>query len=207
MKMLLIVGGVLFLLLAFFLFAAAVVVFFMARSKRAHAVGAQPGSKPAAGPVPTYNPPAPPAAPRPTAPPPPPAPVLPPPVAAAAVKPAPMAPADADGTVVLDSRKALMFGALHGVGGALAGRILPIDAAGFYIGRDQSLSQVVIDNPSVSKRHVWVGVNDGSVVVADQQSTNGTYLNSDPARVTETRLKPGDILIISDDVAKLEYRV
>jgi pSer/pThr/pTyr-binding forkhead associated (FHA) protein len=100
-----------------------------------------------------------------------------------------------------------MFGALHGVGGALAGRILPIDTAGFFIGREQSLSQVVIDNPSVSKRHVWVGVKDGAVVVADQQSTNGTYLNSDPARVTETRLKPGDILIISDDVAKLEYRV
>jgi hypothetical protein len=207
MKMLLIVGGVLFLLLAFFLFAAAVVVFFMARSKRAQAAGAQPGSKPAAAPVPTYNPPASPVAPRPAAPPPPAAPVASSPVVAVPVKPAPMAPPDADGTVVLDSRKALMFGALHGVGGALAGRILPIDAAGFYIGRDQSLSQVVIDNPSVSKRHVWIGVKDGAVVVADQQSTNGTYLNSDPARVTETRLKPGDVLIISDDVAKLEYRV
>lgn len=188
MKVLLLVGGVLFLLLAIGLFIAAVVVFFIGRSRRAKE----------AAPPQAYVPP------RPQTPPPvrPPVPSpVPPPVPPAA--PAP----DPNATVVVDTRKHQSFGAMHGISGALAGRVFPIDAAGFTIGRDHAQAQVVIENPSVSKRHVWIGVRDGVVVAIDQQSTNGTYVEGTTGRIGEARLSPGDTLIISDDVARLVYRV
>ena len=177
MKALLLVGGVLFLLLAIGLFAAAVIVFFVGRSRRAKA----------AAPPQAYVPPPP---------------VAPPP---APPRPAP-APPDPQGTVVVDTRRLQSFGAMHGISGALAGRVFPLDAAGFTIGRDRVQAQVVIENPSVSKRHVWIGVRDGVVMAVDQQSTNGTYVDGTTGRIGEARLAPGDTLIISDDVTRLQYR-
>ena len=99
------------------------------------------------------------------------------------------------------------FGALHGLSGPVMGRVFPLDPKGFYIGRDRTMADVVIEDPSVSKRHVWIGVRDGSVVAVDQSSTNGTYLNTIGNRITEARLTPGDTLIISDDVARFAFRV
>lgn len=193
MKVLLLIGGVLFLLLALLLFVAAAIVLFVSRSRLAKAAGdTQPAAKAAPRPQ------------RPTphaVPPPPPPPVVPVATVAQSVE-----PPDPDGTVVLNTRAGQAFGALHGVSGALAGRRFPIEASGFYIGRDMSQSQVVIENPSVSKRHVWIGARDGAAVAVDQQSTNGTYLNDTETRIGEVRLSPGDTLIISDDVARLQYR-
>ena len=98
------------------------------------------------------------------------------------------------------------YGSMRGVGGALAGQVLQIEENGFYIGRDRVMSQIVIDDPRVSKRHVWIGVRGGNVVASDQSSTNGTYLNAIGPRITEVRLAPGDTIIISDDVARLTYQ-
>lgn len=197
MKALLIVVGVLFLLLAFALFIGAIVAFLVIRNRRAKAMAAAPDSThPSANPprqAPTTHPAPHPAA-QPLAPPPPP-------------PPRPVVPATAPdfATVVMDTRQ--LWGALHGTSGPVAGRVFPIDAKGFYIGRDRELSQVVIESPSVSKRHVWIGVRDGSVMAIDQNSTNGTYLNDQRAAITEVRLSPEDTLILSDDVARLTYRV
>jgi pSer/pThr/pTyr-binding forkhead associated (FHA) protein len=90
----------------------------------------------------------------------------------------------------------------------LAGREFEIKPEGSYIGRDSSLSQIVLADPRISKRHVWLGVKDGNVVITDQNSRNGTFVN-DPksARVNEIILKPGDIVILGEsDVARFEYR-
>ncbi len=122
-----------------------------------------------------------------------------------AAPPPPAAPAG-DATVVLDTRRQ-SFGALLAATGPLAGRSFPIDAAGFYIGRDGTMSQVVIESPSVSKRHVWIGVKDGVVMAIDQGSTNGTFLNAPDAAITQTKLSPGDTLIISQDIARFTYQV
>jgi FHA domain-containing protein len=100
-----------------------------------------------------------------------------------------------------------LWGALYGTTGPLAGRVFPIDAKGFYIGRDPTLSQAVIESSSVSKRHVWIGVRDGVVIAVDQGSTNGTYLNDSKTPITEARLKPGDTLILGGDEARFVYRV
>lgn len=209
MKVMLVVGGVLFLLLALGLFAAAVIVYFVGRSRRAKAGAAPPhmGITPGAAPrpqqpMPAQAPQAMPQA-RPAAPPPPPPrqPTPPPPA------PAPPPPAaGTEGTVVVDRKQMQPFGAMHGISGPLKGRVFAIEANGFTIGRDKTLAQVVIENGSASKRHVWIGVKDGAVTAIDQQSTNGTYLNDPSRRIGEARLSSGDILIISDDVARLEYR-
>jgi pSer/pThr/pTyr-binding forkhead associated (FHA) protein len=106
---------------------------------------------------------------------------------------------------MIDSRKQQLWGSLHARSGALAGRSFPIEPNGFYIGRDATQSQIVVDSPSVSKRHVWVGVKDGAVVAVDQKTTNGTYLNSLDTPITEIRLKAGDTLILSDDVARFTF--
>ncbi len=189
MKVLLIAGGVLFLLLSFALIIAAIIVFFMARKRGA----AQPAAAPQRPPAPT---PAaqPPAAQTPT----------PQPSFATMPVAQPSAP-EGDGTVVVDTRR--RFGVLNAISGPLAGRLFPIPAEGFFIGRDDTLSQVVIELPSVSKRHVWIGLRDGAIMAIDQKSTNGTFLNSPQAAIAEARLSPGDTLIISQDVARFRYEI
>ena len=99
------------------------------------------------------------------------------------------------------------YGAIQFVSGPLSGQRFEIKADGDYIGRDGGSSQIVIGDPRISKRHVWIGVKNGRVVIADQNSRNGTFIN-DPrsTRVTETQLNPGDTVILGEsDVARFEY--
>lgn len=99
------------------------------------------------------------------------------------------------------------YGAIHFVSGPLSGQRFEIKPGGDFIGRDGGSSQIVIGDPRISKRHVWIGVKNGRVVIEDQNSRNGTFVN-DPrsARVTETSLNPGDTVILGEsDVARFEY--
>ncbi|MEN3327034.1 MAG: serine protease Do [Acidobacteriota bacterium] len=99
------------------------------------------------------------------------------------------------------------YGAIHFVSGPLSGQRFEIKAAGDFIGRDGGSSQIVIGDPRISKRHVWIGVKNGRVVIEDQNSRNGTFVN-DPksSRVTETSLNPGDTVILGEsDVARFEF--
>ena len=100
------------------------------------------------------------------------------------------------------------YGRLLGVRGILEGREVPIDETGFFIGRDHTLAQLVISDPRVSKKHCWIGVKGGEVWAIDQASTNGTYVNDLGAgRITERRLNRGDVVIISEDVSRFEFRL
>ena len=99
-------------------------------------------------------------------------------------------------------------GAITWTSGPLAGKRLEVRAEGFYIGRDSSGAQVVIEDPRVSSRHAWVGVRNGRVVLVDSGSTNGTFLNTiSSGRIQEIALNPGDTIIISEaDVARFVYQ-
>jgi hypothetical protein len=214
MKPLLLTGGILLLLLGLLLLVAAVVMYFIGRNKQAPAAAQRQPIPPQPYPQPgAPRPAAPPMAPPPMqthpAPPPPiaPPPVVPPPPVAAR-PPAPPSPppagaGDSDATVVAER---IGFGAMHATSGPLAGQSFPLKMDGFYIGRDRSVAQVVIESPSVSKRHVWIGIKDGYPTAVDQSSTNGTYLNTLGTRIGQVRLAPGDTLIISDDVARFVYK-
>jgi S1-C subfamily serine protease len=99
------------------------------------------------------------------------------------------------------------FGAIRWTSGPFNGQRMDVRSEGFYIGRDGNYAQVKIDDPRVSSRHLWVGVRDGRVVVMDQNSTNGTFLNQlGTQRIKEVVLSPGDTVILSEaDVARFVY--
>ena len=102
----------------------------------------------------------------------------------------------------------ISYGSIKFVSGALAGQEFDIAPDGACIGRDSALSQIVLADPRISKRHVWIGVRDGRVTIADQGSRNGTFVNDPKSdRVTEVSLKDGDMVILGEsDVARFEYR-
>ncbi len=99
------------------------------------------------------------------------------------------------------------YGTIKFVSGALAGKEFQIKPEGEFLGRDSGSAQVVIPDPRISKRHLWIGVRDGRVVIVDQESRNGTFVNDPKSpRVTETSLSPGDTVILGEsDVARFEY--
>jgi hypothetical protein len=99
------------------------------------------------------------------------------------------------------------YGSIRFTSGVLAGERFPVDPEGVYIGRESSLAQIVVSDPRISKRHLWIGVRDGQVMIVDEGSRNGTFVN-DPksARVTEAKLNSGDTVIMGEsDVARFEY--
>jgi hypothetical protein len=100
------------------------------------------------------------------------------------------------------------YGSIKFVSGSLAGKHFPITPDGAYVGRDSSLAQIVIPDPRISKRHLWIGVREGRVIITDQNSRNGTFINDPKSqRVTESPLNPGDTVILGEsDVARFEYQ-
>ncbi len=105
----------------------------------------------------------------------------------------------AGGTMMIE-----WHGSLIGLSGPLEGKRLPVSSGdGFFIGRDKAVSQVVVDDNRVSRRHVWIGVEGEDVVAVDQGSTNGTFVNGE--RIERRILAEGDILTISDQVVSLKY--
>jgi S1-C subfamily serine protease len=102
----------------------------------------------------------------------------------------------------------ISYGSIKFVSGTLAGQQFQVKPDGEYIGRDSSSSQIIITDPRISKRHLWIGVRNGRVVINDQGSRNGTFVNDPKSqRVTETPLRGGDTVILGEsDVARFEYQ-
>jgi hypothetical protein len=109
--------------------------------------------------------------------------------------------------IVREPTVAVSYGSIKFISGALAGQEFEVNADGAFIGRDESLSQIVVPDPRISKRHLWIGVRDGAVTIVDQDSRNGTFVNDPRAeRVTEATLNSGDTVIMGEsDVARFEY--
>ena len=109
--------------------------------------------------------------------------------------------------IVREPTVAITYGTIKFVSGVLTGEEFAVEPEGAYIGREPSLSQIVVSDPRISKRHLWVGVRDGVVTVVDQESRNGTFIN-DPRseRIHEATLNAGDTVIMGEsDVARFEY--
>jgi pSer/pThr/pTyr-binding forkhead associated (FHA) protein len=73
--------------------------------------------------------------------------------------------------------------------GSLAGRQYAIPSGVLRIGRSQD-SQIVLDEPMVSRQHAEIVERDGACVIRDLGSTNGTCV--DGVRVFERVLQPGN---------------
>jgi pSer/pThr/pTyr-binding forkhead associated (FHA) protein len=120
----------------------------------------------------------------------------------------PAASAAPESNPMLTMELALWQGALRCTAGSLAGQVFVIEENGFYIGRDPQLSQVVIDDGRISKRHVRIVPRGQKIYAIDQESTNGTFLASAPEqRITEVVLKPGDEIVLAGDAARFLYSI
>lgn len=111
--------------------------------------------------------------------------------------------------ITRENTVAIDYGRIKFVSGVLAGQEFDVQPEGSYIGRESSLAQIVVSDPRISKRHLWIGVKDALVKIVDQESRNGTFIN-DPRseRVTEAVLSNGDTVILGEsDVARFEYQV
>ena len=109
--------------------------------------------------------------------------------------------------ITRENTVAINYGSIKFVSGALSGQQFEVNPEGSYIGREASLSQIVVPDPRISKRHLWIGVRDGLVRIVDQDSRNGTFVNDPKSeRITEATLTSGDTVILGEsDVARFEY--
>lgn len=103
----------------------------------------------------------------------------------------------------------ISYGHIKFVSGVLAGEQFAVEVEGAYIGREPTLSQIVVSDPRISKRHLWIGVKEGQVKIIDQDSRNGTFVNDPKSdRITEATLNSGDTVILGEsDVARFEYQM
>jgi hypothetical protein len=111
--------------------------------------------------------------------------------------------------IARENTVAITYGTIKFVSGVLAGEEFQVNPEGSYIGRESSLSQIVVSDPRISKRHLWIGVRDGRVTIVDQDSRNGTFVNDPKSeRITEATLHSGDTVILGEsDVARFEYKM
>jgi len=78
---------------------------------------------------------------------------------------------------------------LIGAQGTLFGQIFPLQPGTTTIGRDET-NTLTMPDPTVSRRHAQISVQNGSYLIRDLGSSNGTFVNG--MRVTEHTLRPGD---------------
>jgi hypothetical protein len=69
------------------------------------------------------------------------------------------------------------------------------------LGRHESCD-VVLSDPRVSRRHARLVFRDGSWVLQDLQSTNGTTVNG--VRVGRCEVRPGDQLVLGHEQLKID---
>jgi hypothetical protein len=86
--------------------------------------------------------------------------------------------------------------------GAGAGSEHPVDGE-LILGREQSSADLVIPDPGVSRRHARMIPQNGSVILEDLGSSNGTYVNGE--RITgPVELATGDEVQLGDTVLGIQ---
>ncbi|HSD37400.1 MAG TPA: GGDEF domain-containing protein [Rhodocyclaceae bacterium] len=90
---------------------------------------------------------------------------------------------------------------IHSPVPAELGRRFVLDIPKVSIGRDID-NDVVTQSDGVSRKHACIERRDSEFILQDLESTNGTFANDDPQRVTVRRLMPGDQIHIGDTVFK-----
>jgi hypothetical protein len=93
--------------------------------------------------------------------------------------------------------------------GLLSGQRFSLTPQGLLIGRQPGLAQVVVNDSRASGKHVWIGYENGALVVVDQGTTNGTFVNDvRHGRISKAQLKDGDVVIVAEpDVLSLQVKL
>lgn len=84
---------------------------------------------------------------------------------------------------------------LHFINGPLADQVATLEKAVVAIGSVPG-NDIVISDPSVSRKHVGIRKADGGYEIADLGSTNGVFVNGD--RVPKKRLALGDVIRVGN---------
>jgi hypothetical protein len=97
------------------------------------------------------------------------------------------------------------YGYLIDIGGNWYREPINIPAEGIRIGRSAPCD-VVIETPQISREHAFIQVDsEDNVVLNDQNSTNGTYVNGQ--KVDRTFLSIGDVIQLgSDENVRFQYK-
>jgi serine/threonine protein kinase len=95
-----------------------------------------------------------------------------------------------------------MIIALQVIGGPDQGQVFQlVEGEPLLLGRSRHCPSPLKD-PSVSRVHCEVELEDGQVVVTDHESSSGTFVNG--KKVAECVLQPGDVLQIGDSRLRLQ---
>ncbi len=93
------------------------------------------------------------------------------------------------------------FARLVAVGGPHAGTVFTVPSGG-VIGRDPANTVALPADTKASRRHAVLGFHAGAWRIADQNSTNGTWVNGQ--RIAELALAPGDVVVIGETSLRYE---
>lgn len=89
------------------------------------------------------------------------------------------------------------------IGGRASQSELPLKLPA-VLGRGENVTVLVKDKEKrISRNHCEITTVDGSLVVRDLNSKNGTFVNG--ARVTESALRPGDSLSVGPLTFRVQY--
>jgi len=115
---------------------------------------------------------------------------------------------DTDETVTEDPTFATMIEDDEGPGGRLvitdgrSSRIVITERSGaFVVGRDPARSNLAVDDQKVSRAHFAITVVDSDYVIADLESSNGTFVNGELLREARV-LSDGDTIEFGKAIAK-----
>ncbi|MDI6829171.1 MAG: FHA domain-containing protein [Armatimonadota bacterium] len=86
--------------------------------------------------------------------------------------------------------------------GSYMGSIYQISAGGTTIGRDESNDIAFAQDPTTSRRHAKIEVENGTFKIIDLGSSNGTFVNG--VKVTDQVLCPGDEIQIGSNRLRFE---
>jgi hypothetical protein len=75
------------------------------------------------------------------------------------------------------------------------GQHIPLEESVITLGRDRA-NQVILDSPTVSRRHAQIRLRFGRYVLFDLGSTGGTKVNG--KAIQEAILQPGDVIALAD---------
>lgn len=84
---------------------------------------------------------------------------------------------------------------LRFLNGPNKGAYFPLSSGSNKIGRSSSCS-VQIQSPGISKIHADIHVTDSEIILSDQNSSNGTYVNG--VKVEQTQIEMGDQIALHD---------
>lgn len=86
-----------------------------------------------------------------------------------------------------------------GMTGEFKGRTIPVSAKPLVFGRDPSVCSIIINSPSVSRTHCVLMISNGQLMLRDNNSGNGTFVNGARVRSgAESTLRAGDTFGVAD---------